>query len=70
MVAEATANVAINVATNAIVEAVLEELGGLGEPVVIEPDEGESEGHDKGVYAAFEEAIEVKEYKASDLEAL
>ena len=47
-----------------------QESGGLGELVVIEPDEGESESHDEGAYAAFEEAIEAEEYKASDLEAL
>ena len=39
----------------------------LGKLVVIEPDEGESESHDKGAYAAFEEAIEIKDYRASYL---
>ena len=58
LVAEAAAN------------AALEEPGGLGEPVVIEPDEGESESHDEGVYAAFEEAIKAEDREASYLEAL
>jgi len=52
------------------VEAALKEPGGPGEPVVIEPDEGESESYDEGAYAAFEEAIEVEDHEASDLEAL
>ncbi len=39
----------------------------LGELVVIEPDEGESESHDEGAYAAFEEAIKIKDYGASYL---
>ena len=33
--------------------------------MVIEPDEGESESHDEGAYAAFKEVIEVKDYEAS-----
>jgi hypothetical protein len=66
---EATKAVA-EAAANAAVGAAPEEPGGLGEPVVIELDEGESESHDKGAYAAFEEAIEVEDYEASDLEAL
>ena len=41
-----------------------------GESVVIEPDDDESESHDKGAYAAFKEAIEVEDHKASYLEAL
>ena len=41
--------------------------GELGEPVVIEPDEGESESHDKGAYAAFEKAIEVEDHESSYL---
>ena len=53
-------------AANAAAEAAPKELGGLGEPAVIEPDEGESEG----AYAAFEEAIEVEDHEASYLEAL
>jgi hypothetical protein len=52
------------------VEAALEEPGGPGEPVVIEPDEGESESHDEGACAAFEEMIGVEDYEASYLEAL
>ena len=32
--------------------------------MVIEPDEGESESHDEGAYAAFEDAIEVEGYEA------
>ena len=63
-VVEATAN------ANAAAGAALEELGGLGKPVVIEPDKGKSESHDEGTYAAFEEAIEVEDYKASNLKAL
>jgi len=58
------------VAVNAAAEAAPEEPGRLDEPVVIESDEGESESHDEGVYAAFEEVIEVEDYEASDLEAL
>ena len=38
--------------------------------MVIELDEGESESYDEDVYAAFEEAIEVEDHKASYLEAL
>jgi hypothetical protein len=38
--------------------------------VVIELDKGESESHNKDAYAAFEEAIKVKDHKASYLEAL
>ena len=41
------------------------EPGGPGEPVVIEPDDDESESHDKGAYAAFKEAVKVEDYKAS-----
>ena len=66
----AVAEVAANAAANAAVEAAPEEPGRPGEPVVIEPDEGECESHDEGAYAAFEEAIVVEDYKASDLEAL
>ena len=61
---------AVTEAANAAAEAAPEEPGGPGEPVVIEPDEGESESHDEGAYAAFEEAIEIEDYEASDLEAL
>ena len=43
---------------------------GLGEPVVIEPDEGENESHDEDAYAAFEESIEIEDHEASYLEAL
>jgi hypothetical protein len=49
---------AAKAATNAAVE---------GAPVVIEPDEGKSESHNEDAYAAFEEAIEVKDHKASYL---
>ena len=42
----------------------------LGELVVIEPDEGESESHDEGAYAAFKEAIEVEDHEASYIETL
>ena len=58
MVAEAPANAAVNAAA----EAALEEPGGPGEPVVIEPDEG--------AYAAFKEAIEVEDHEASYIETL
>jgi hypothetical protein len=35
------------------------------------PDDDESESHDEGAYAAFEEAmIEVEDYEASYIEAL
>ena len=65
-IAEAPANAAVN----ATAEAALEESGGPGEPVIIEPDEGESESHDEGAYAAFKEVIEVKDHEASYIEAL
>ena len=45
-------------------EAPSGEPGGLGEPVVTEPDDDESESYDKGAYAAFKEAIEAEDYKA------
>ena len=67
---KAVVEAAASAAANAAAEAALEELGGLGEPVVIEPDEGENESHDEDAYAAFEELIEVEDYKASYLEAL
>ena len=38
--------------------------------MVIELDNDKSKSHDKGVYAAFKEAIEVEDYKASNIEAL
>ena len=38
--------------------------------MVIEPDKGENESHDKDAYAAFKELIKVEDYKASYLEAL
>jgi hypothetical protein len=63
---KAVAKAAANTAANAAAEAA-PEPGRLGEPVVIEPDEGESESHDEGTYAAFEEAIEVKDHEASYL---
>jgi hypothetical protein len=69
-VVEAAANAAANATANAAAEAALEEPGGLGEPAVIEPDEGGNEGHDKDAYAAFKESIEVEDHKASYLEAL
>ena len=49
-------------AANAAAEAAPEKPGGPGGPVVIEPDEGEGESHGEGVYAAFEEAIEVEDH--------
>ena len=61
---------AAKVVADAAAETAPEGLRGLSEPVVIEPDEGESESHDKGAYAAFKEAIEVEDYEASYLEAL
>ena len=57
-------------AANTAAGAAPEEPHGLGKPVVIEPDKGESESHNEGAYAAFKEAIEVEDYEASDLEAL
>ena len=68
--AEAAAEAAVKAAANAVAEALPGEPGGPGEPVVIEPDDDESESHNDGAYAAFEEAIEVKDYEASDIEAL
>ena len=44
-VVEAAASAAANAAAEAAAEAALEEPGGLGEPVVIEPDEGENKSH-------------------------
>ena len=66
---EATKAVA-EAAANAAAEAVLEEPGRPGEPVVIEPDEGESESHNEDAYATFEETTEVEDHEASYLEAL
>jgi len=56
---------AANAAANVVAEAALEEPGGLGELVVIEPDKGENESRNKDAYAAFEELIEVEDYEAS-----
>ena len=67
---KAVVEAAANAAANAAAEAAPEEPGGPGEPVVIEPDEGESESHNKGAYAAFKKAIKVKDYKTSNLKAL
>ena len=69
--AETAANVAVNAVVNAIVNAVanavaeapLGESGGLGEPVVIEPDNNESKSYNKGAYTAFEEAIKAEDHK-------
>jgi hypothetical protein len=61
---------AAEAAANAVAEAPPGELGGPGEPVAIEPDDDESESHDEGAYAAFEEAIEVEDHEASYIEAL
>ena len=61
---------AAKAALNAVAEAPLGELGGLGEPVTIEPDDDESEGHDEDACAAFKEAIEVEDHEASYIEAL
>jgi len=38
--------------------------------VVIELDDDKSKSHDKGAYAALEEAIKVEDYEASYIEAL
>ena len=57
-------------AVNAVAEAPPGEPGGPGEPVTIEPDDDESESHDEGACAAFEEAIEVEDCEASYIEAL
>jgi hypothetical protein len=54
-------------AANAVAEA---PPGEPGEPVTIEPDDDESESHDEGACAAFEEAIEVEDHEASYIEAL
>jgi len=70
VVVEAAENATANAAANTAAEAAQEELGGPDELVVIELDEGESESHDEGVYAAFEEVIEVEDHEASCLEAL
>ena len=67
---EKVAKAAAEAAANAVAEAPPGELGGPGEPVAIEPDDDESESHDKGAYAAFEEAIEVEDHEASYIEAL
>ena len=67
---KAAAEAAENTAVNAVVEAPLGELGGLGEPVVIEPDDDETESHNKGAYAAFKEAIKVEDCEASYIETL
>ena len=64
---KAVVEAAANAAANAAAEAAPEELG---EPVVIEPDEGENKSHDENAYAAFEESIKVEDHEASYLEAL
>jgi hypothetical protein len=66
VVAEAAANIAVN----AVAEAPLEELGGLGKPVVIEPDNNKTKSNNKDAYATFKEAIKVEDYEASYIEAL
>ena len=68
--AEAAAEAAVKAAVNAVAEALLREPGGPGESVVIEPDNDESKSHNNSTYAAFKEAIEVEDYKASNIEAL
>ena len=67
---EEATKVVAEAAANAAAEAAPEEPGRPGEPVVIEPDKGESKSHDKGAYAAFKKAVKVEDYKASNLEAL
>jgi hypothetical protein len=67
---KAAVEAAVNIAANAVAEAPPGEPDGPGEPVVIKPDNGESESRDKGAYAAFKEAIKVEGYKASYIEAL
>ena len=53
-----------------MVEAPLGELGRLGKPVVIEPDNNKTKSDDKGIYAVFKEVIEVEDYKAFYIETL
>ena len=67
---KAAAEAAANAAVNAVAEAPPGEPGGPGEPVVIEPDDDETESHNEGAYAAFEEAIKVEDYEASYIETL
>jgi len=67
---EEVAKAAAEAAANAVAEAPPGGLGGLGKPVAIEPDDDVSESHDEGVYAAFEEAIEVEGQEASYIETL
>jgi hypothetical protein len=67
---EAIAEAIVNAVVNIVAEAPPGEPGGLGKPVVIEPDDDETESHDKGVYAAFKEAIKVEDYEASYIETL
>ena len=68
--AEAVAEATANAAVNAVAEAPLGEPGGPGKPVVIEPDNDETKSYNEGVYAAFEEAIKVEDYKAFYIETL
>ena len=58
------AETAANAAANAAAEPAPEEPGGPSEPVVIKPDEGESESYNEGTYTAFKEAIKVEDHKA------
>ena len=67
---EEATKVVAEAAANAAAEAAPEEPGGPGKPVVIEPDKGESESHDKGAYTTFKKAVEVEDYEAFNLEAL
>jgi len=68
--AKTAAEAAANTAVNIIAKAHLGEPGKPGKPVVIKPDNNETESHDKGVYTAFKKAIEVENYKASYIETL
>ena len=65
-----TAEAVVNVAVNAVAEIPLGELGGLSKPVIIKPDNDETESHDEGTYAAFKKVIEVENYKAFYIKTL
>ena len=67
---KAAAEAAANTAANAAVEAPLGEPGRPGEPVVIEPDDDETESDNEGAYTVFKEVIKVEDYKTSYIETL
>jgi len=67
---EAVVKAAAKAAANVVAEVPLGELGGPSKPVVIELDNDETKSYNKGIYAAFKEAIKVENCEASYIETL